>query len=148
MSDEFVETDLDTPTEAELDAAYGSKYLGVSDIGTQKIKTTITKVKMEDIKDRDTGRTKKRGIVWFAGVEKPLILNTTNRLKLKTALGAPAEWKGATVGIFIDPTVGFGGKLTGGVRLRVLLPPSKPQPAPAPAEWKDAGDPGLVPVPH
>ena len=34
MADEFVEHDLDTPTERDLDEAYGSRFLGVADMGT------------------------------------------------------------------------------------------------------------------
>ena len=34
----FTETDLETPTEADLDSAYGSKYLATGEIGEKKIK--------------------------------------------------------------------------------------------------------------
>ena len=75
------------------------------------------------MKDRDTGRMKKKIIVFFESVDKGLVLNVTNKNMLTDALGKPpADWLGATIGIFVDPNVGFGGKKTGGVRLRVLLP--------------------------
>ena len=45
MADEFPETDLDTPTEHDLDEAYGSRFLGVVDVGDKKIRTKISKVR-------------------------------------------------------------------------------------------------------
>lgn len=157
MADEFSEHDLDTPSAEELDAAYSSRFLGVVDIGTKKIKTKISKVRMEEIKDRNSGRPRKRAVVFFEGVDKPLILNGVNRETLNDALGkAPAGWLGAAVGVLVDPNVVFGGKKTGGVRLRVLLPPAaakpakaKPAtkaPAAAASEWpEEKGDPGADP---
>ena len=151
MADQYFETDLDTPTEHDLDEAYGSRFLGVTDIGTKKLRMEIVKVRKEEVKDRDSGRMKKKLIVFFENVDKPLVLNVTNKNVLVDALGkAPAGWLGATVGVFVDPTVGFGGKKTGGVRLRVLQPPAaakstpvKPPPATPPAA--DDGDPGFDP---
>ena len=58
MADEFLETDLDTPTETDLDQAYGSRFLGVEDIGSRKVRTRVQKVRKEEIKERDTGRPK------------------------------------------------------------------------------------------
>src|SRR5262245_16290941 len=121
MGDEFSEHDLDTPTEADLDAAYGSKFLGVVDVGTRKIKTKISKIRKDEIKDRDSGKPRARFLVWFDGIDKPLILNPTNKNTLVAAFGkAAAGWIGATVGVFVDPNVQFGVQRTGGVRLRVL----------------------------
>jgi hypothetical protein len=161
MGDEFeTETDLDnTPTEDDLAEAYGSKSLGVVDVGGKKIRTKISKVRMEEVKDRETGKTRKRAIVFFENIDKGLVLNTTNKETLKDAFGKkPADWRNATVGIYVDPNVMFGGKKTGGVRLRALPPsaaPAKPAPAPQPAskppaaaasEWpEEKGDPGFDP---
>jgi hypothetical protein len=160
MADEFPETDLDTPTEHDLDEAYGSQFLGVVDIGTKKIRTKIVKVRIQPIEDRKTGKPKKRAVVFFENVDKGLILIATNRETLNGALGkAPAGWLGATVGIKVDPNVMFGGKKTGGVRLHVLLPPATAKPAATPApkpatkppaaaanEWpEEKGDPGADP---
>jgi hypothetical protein len=78
MGDEFVEHDLETPTEHDLDEAYGSRFLGVVDIGDKKIRTKILKVRKEEVKDRDTGRMKKRLLVFFESIDKPLVLNVTN----------------------------------------------------------------------
>ena len=160
MADEFTENDLDTPTEADLDQAYGSRFLGVVDIGpNKKVRTKLLKVRMEPVKDRETGKARKRPLVYFENIEKPLVLNTTNKNILVAALGkSPAGWLNASVGILVDPNVSFGGKIVGGVRLRVLLPPAaaaKPAAKPAPktkppaaaaAEWPDEkGDPGPDP---
>ena len=157
MSDEFPETDIDTPTEHDLDEAYGSKFLGVVDVGDKKIRTRISKVGKDNVKDRDSGNLKKKILVFFENVDKPLILNVTNKEILVKAFGkAPAGWKGATVGILVDPNVMFGGQRKGGVRLRALLPPAKaaaaatPTPAPTSAaatnEWpEEKGDPGFDP---
>jgi hypothetical protein len=90
-----------------------------------------------------------------------LVLNVTNKEALNNAFGKkPAGWLNATVGIFVDPNVMFGGQKKGGVRLRALLPPAptaKPaaKPAPKPTtkppaaaanEWpEEKGDPGPNP---
>ena len=155
MADEFVEHDLETPTEADLDEAYGSRFLGVVDVGNKKIRTKIVKVRKEPIKERDTGRSKMRFVVWFETLDKPLVLNPTNKNILVGALGKnPTNWLSAVVGIWVDPSVTFAGKPTGGVRLRVLLPPAKGKPAQAPVaaaakpatEWpEEQGDPGFEP---
>ena len=71
MTDEFVEHDLGTPSEAELDAAYSSQYLGVVDVGPKKIKTTLAKVAMQEIKDRNSGKPKKRAVVYFENIVDP-----------------------------------------------------------------------------
>ena len=153
MSDEYIEHDLDTPTEADLDQAYGSKYLSAADIGDRKIRTKIAKVGKDYMNDRETGKKKMKFLVFFDSIDKALVLNATNKNVLVDALGkAAAGWKGASVGIFNDPTVTFAGKKTGGLRLRVLAPPAK-QAAAAPAApaaattgWpEEKGDPGFDP---
>ena len=103
MADEFPETDLDTPTEHDIDEAYGSQFLGVVDVGDKKIRTKILKVRMEEVKDRDTGKTKKKPVVFFEKIDKGLILNFTNKETLIAAFGkAPAGWLGGSVGILVD----------------------------------------------
>jgi hypothetical protein len=59
---------------------------------------------------------------------------------------APAGWLNASVGILVDPNVGFGGKKTGGVRLQMLGPAITPKPATKPAT-KPAPQPKTMPPP-
>jgi hypothetical protein len=152
MADEFLDHDLDTPTEADLDLAYGSKYLSASDVGDKKIRTRIQKVRKETLKGND-GRERLKFVLFYDTLDKPMVLNATNKDELVTVLGrVPANWIGATVGVHVVP-VSFAGKLTKGVRIRVLNKPAgsasqpKPQPKPQPAaeeSWpKQKGDPGF-----
>ena len=62
MADEFSEdaTDLNTPTAADLEEAYGSKFLGVVDVGDKKIRSKLVKLAKDEVKDRESNRLKKR----------------------------------------------------------------------------------------
>jgi hypothetical protein len=156
MGDEFSDYDLDTPTEADLDLAYGSKYLGTVDLGNRKIRARIQKVRKQELNDKD-GRKRMKFILLFDALDKPLVLNSTNKDALVDRLGrVPGKWEGASVGLFVDPNVSFAGKRTGGVRLRVLEPvktakaakPAAAKPAPANEFPEEAGDPGFEPDPN
>jgi hypothetical protein len=160
MGDEFSDFDLDTPSEADLDLAYGSRYLGTTDLGDRKVRTRIQKIKKEDLTGND-GRKKMKFIIFFETLDKALVLNNTNKDALVDKLGrVPGGWIGASVGLFVDPNVSFGGKRTGGVRLRVLEPvktakaakapkPAATKPAAPANEWaEEAGDPGFEPDPN
>jgi hypothetical protein len=135
MADEFTEHDLDTPTEADLDLAYGSKYLSSGDIGDRKIRTKIAKVRKDELRGND-GVKKMKFVIFFSDLDKAMVLNTTNKDALVGSLGrTPANWIGATVGIYVDPNVTYAGKRMKGLRLRVLgaaEAPPKPTPAPSP----------------
>lgn len=148
MGDEFFETDLDTPTERDLDEAFGSQFLNVVDVGDKKIRTKILKVRKQDVEDRKTGKPRKKIVVFFENVEKGLTLNFTNRETLVNAFGKnPASWRNAIVGIYVDPNVMFGGQKKGGVRLRALLPPVAPATkasSETASEWKEEGDPSTA----
>jgi hypothetical protein len=137
----------DTPTEADLDACYGSKTLSATEVGPRKIRTRIARVRKQALPQQGGG-TRTKFILSFTTVDKELVLNVTNKNVLVDALGRnPADWIGAEIGLFTEPTV-MAGKATRGLRLRVLNKPSEPAPAPKPAPKPDApwpdevGDPG------
>ena len=153
--------DLLTPTEADLEACYGSKYLSATEVGDRKIRTKIAKVRMEELQ-RPGGKTQKKFVLGFSTIDKEMVVNITNKTTLVDALGKnPADWIGAEVGLLTEPTT-MAGKPTRGVRMRLLnkplgsklgeaapAPAPEPNPAPAPvaaaeaAPWPDeAGDPG------
>ena len=84
-------------------------------------------------------------MLYLEGLDKPMVLNATNKDALVSALGkAPANWINASVGIYVDPNVMFGGVRTGGLRLRVLGPMvtarKEPEPPPPPQQKDDMDD--------
>ena len=151
MSDEFIEHDLDTPTEADLDTLYGSKFLSTGDLGDRRMKTKILKIRKEELR-ADNGKTRKKFVLFLEGIDKPMVLNATNKDALVDKLGKnPANWIGAGIGIYVDPNVNYAGKRVKGLRLTVIIPPkASPAPKAAPAaakaanEWpEEEGDPGF-----
>jgi hypothetical protein len=119
----------ETPTEADLYQAYGSKYLSVTDVGNRKIRTTIQRVRMVDLRGSD-GNNRAKFVLHFGDIDKPLVVNTTNMNELVEKLGRdPAKWKGAPVGLYVDPNVTYAGKRVAGLRLRVLGPWTTAKPA-------------------
>jgi hypothetical protein len=125
----------DTPTEADVDACYGSKYLSSPEVGSRRIKTKIDSVRKEPLQQQGGG-TKTKIILGLANLDKEMVLNTTNINALVDALGKdPSGWIGAEVGIYTEATM-YGGKPTRGLRLRVLNKPAAtptPKPPPRPA---------------
>lgn len=79
----------------------------------------------------------------FLEVEKAMLLNSTNIQLLKMALGVngPQEAIGRKIVAFNDPTVSYGGKLVGGIRLRA---PRNRAPAPAPVYTPPPVNPATV----
>jgi hypothetical protein len=145
MNDDYSD-DINTATESDLNECYGSTYFSAVDLGNKKIRTRIAKVLKEKMR-QTTGTERPKLVVYFTSLDKPMVLNATNKNTLVEALGRdPAKWKGAEVGLFTVPTQ-FGGKSVKGLRLHVLAEPKKqppPTPAAAPAEPPpdEAGDPG------
>jgi hypothetical protein len=156
MAGEFLEQDLDTPSEHDLDTCYGSKFLSAVDVGDRKIKTKIVKIRKEELR-ADNGKTRMKFVLFLEGIDKPMVLNATNKDEVVDKLGRnPTHWIGASIGLLVDPTVKFAGKVVKGLRLRVLLPPANSKPAPAPVNpaapaaataWpEEEGDPGFEPA--
>jgi hypothetical protein len=99
-----------------FDDIYGSKYFSAADLHGEVIKHTIGKVDMGELKEKD-GSTKKKFIVYFEGVEKPLVLNKTNAQKLAASFGKDRfKWVGVAVELYAEMT-SLGKE---GVRLRPL----------------------------
>ena len=126
------DNDLLTPTEADLDACYGSKFLSATELGNRKLRTKIGRVRMEELKQQD-GKTRKKFILGFTNLDKEVVLNATNKTALVDALGRiPADWIGAEIGLLTEPCM-MAGKPTRGLRVRVLNKPigtSAPKPVP------------------
>jgi hypothetical protein len=142
--EDFVETDAPTPTEADLNQVYGSKFLSAADVGSRKIRTKIERARKEDLRNGD-GTKRVKFVLHLGGVDKPMVLNATNVDALIEKLGRnPANWIGALIGIYVDPNVTYGGKRVAGLRPRVLGPGSAAKPvgppmSPEPPQHDSAG---------
>ena len=71
----------------------------------------------------------------FEEVEKPMVLNSTNGQIIAAITGSEESihWAGHKLVLFDDPTVSFGGKLVGGIRVRAPRIPVPKQAGPNPA---------------
>lgn len=117
-----------------------SKYLAKSDVGEDGLILTIKGFRMETLKS-DEGDEDKM-VMHFMENVKPMVLNRTNAQLVGVATGCKTagEAKGKQVVVFNDPTVGFGGKITGGLRIKKVSGAPK-QPAKSDDEFGDSGIP-------
>jgi len=115
-----------------------SKYLKQSDVGEDGVVLTIKGFKQDQI-ESDDGTEETKVILYFMEDVKPMVLNKTNSQLLGKATGAATagEARGKQIVVYSDPSVGFGGKMTGGLRIKRY---STAQPS-APAAAKPAVDP-------
>lgn len=113
--------------------AFGS-FLKQEDLLGRAVRVVISAVEVEDVKDNDTGKTERKLVCHFMGKEKAMILNKTNCEALESITGTEdyASWVGHPVILYVDPTIKFGGKTVGGLRLRSVNAPATPPPPPPP----------------
>lgn len=106
-----------------------SKYLGKNDVGEDGLILTIKGFRMETLKS-DEGDEDKM-VMHFMEDVKPMVVNRTNAQLIGVATGAAnaGDARGKKIVVFNDPTVGFGGKITGGLRIKKVT--GAPRPAAA-----------------
>lgn len=109
--------DDDTPLDAVVPT--NSRYLSKSDIPPGGTTFTIRGMKREMVKG-DDGEEQKTVLFFTEENAKPMILNKVNAELLGIATGArtSGEAKGRKVGVWYDPSIMFGARRTGGLRLR------------------------------
>jgi hypothetical protein len=94
----------DTPTEADLDACYGSKYPSAIEVGDRKLRTKIARVRKQALPQQGGG-TKTKFVLSFTTIDKEMVLNATNKNTLVDELGRkPVHWSDAEVGLYTEPT--------------------------------------------
>lgn len=107
--------------------AFPSTYLSKDDVAIPII-LTIAEVQHVTLKG-DNGDEQKVAAYFVEPDSKPFILNNTNWMVLEDAFGEDSDlWKGKSIELFKDPSVMFGGKRVGGVRVRLSFP-AKTNPA-------------------
>lgn len=113
-----------------------SKFLTRADVGKGML-VTIREVFQENVA-KEGAPEEMRWCLSFDEAEKPMVLNSTNG-QIIAAITKSEDtdgWIGHKIVVFDDPTVSFGGKLTGGIRCRAPRnqPAPAPKAAPAPAQ--------------
>jgi hypothetical protein len=105
-----------------------SKYLKKEDVGEDGMILTIKGFSREMLEA--DGVSEEKTIMHFVEDVKPMVLNRTNSQLLPIITGAKlsGEAKGKKVVVYNDPTVGYGGKITGGLRLKKVA--GQPKAAP------------------
>jgi hypothetical protein len=99
-----------------LNTMFPSTWLKKEDV-QQPLTAVIQSVVMDEI-NSDHGKEEKP-ILRFAGNVKPLILNRGNAETIASFYGDDsAAWTGKSIELYFDPSVMFGGKRVGGIRVR------------------------------
>lgn len=100
-----------------------SKYLKKEDVGNGKL-VTIAKIDQQDV-SLENEPSEMKYVMYFRenivdGENKGMVLNWTNIQLCARACGSEEtdDWIGKQIVLFDDPNVSFGGKLTGGIRIR------------------------------
>lgn len=95
-----------------------SKFLKKEDVDPPKL-VTIKAMRQANV-GMDDQPEELKWTVTFKELEKPMVLNSTNIQLIVKALGTDEtdDWIGKQVVVYNDPNVSFGGKITGGVRIR------------------------------
>src|SRR3990167_9283820 len=106
---------------ANINQIIESKYLKQSDVDGE-VEVTILKIGQINVAREDEQPEMK----WAAKLEefkKPMVLNSTNLQLLAKACDSEEsdDWIGKKVTIFADPNVYFGGKLVGGLRVKLPI---------------------------
>lgn len=115
----------------KLNDLYPSNYLKKEDVTTPVV-ATIKLVVQEEITG-DHGKELKP-VMHFTALLKPLILNRGNGETVAALYGDDTDaWVGRPIEIYADPSIMFGGKRVGGVRVRA---PQRAAAGPAaPGTW-------------
>lgn len=113
-----------------------SKYLSKEDVGENGMVLTIRGFRMETLTNDDGDED--RMVMYFAEDVKPMVLNRTNSQLIGVVTGCKTagEAKGKQIVVYNDPTVGFGGKIMGGLRIKKLTG----EPAIVPRRADDTSD--------
>jgi hypothetical protein len=95
-----------------------SKFLKKEDVGIGVL-VTIGNITKENVAQEGADPEYKY-CMSFAELDKPLVLNSTNLHILQAILLSDEsdDWTGKKIVLYTDPTVSFGGKVVGGIRIR------------------------------
>ena len=105
---------------ASLSDIKNSKFLKKEDVG-DGVLLTIRAVDEVNV-SKEGAEPEMKWCLHFQEVEKPMVLNSTNAQIIGQFTGIQdnieRDWVGKQVVLYHDPSISFGGKLVGGIRVR------------------------------
>lgn len=119
-----------------------SKFLKKEDFEEDRV-LTIKGVKLEDMPGNEG---QQKWVLYFREEPKGLAMSVTTIRVLEQAFGSDSDhWIGNRVKVYVDPSVSFGGKVVGGLRIRTpkagpKAPVAPPPPPPPPQSLAPAGE--------
>jgi hypothetical protein len=95
-----------------------SKFLKQSDVGAGSL-MTVTGVNPHNVA-KEGAEPEQKWCLEFSESDKPLVLNSINIQLCEKIFGSDDtdDWVGQRIVLYVDPTVSYGGKVTGGIRVR------------------------------
>lgn len=120
-----------------------SKFLKKEEVDPAML-VTISEVTQENIA-KEGAPQELKWCVHFNELEKPMVLNSTNGQLIAMITGSEDSegWTGAQVVLYHDPSVTFGGKLVGGIRIRAPKNKAKPKPMSKQVQPDEVDDDGV-----
>lgn len=121
-------TDLNSMSFDQL-VPSNSKYLTKDDVGEDGLVLTIKGFRMETLKS-DEGEEDKM-VLHFMEDVKPMVVNRTNAQLIGACTGVKTagDARGKQIVVYNDITVSFGGRVTGGLRIKKVSGAPKNAPA-------------------
>lgn len=99
-----------------------SRFLKKEDVGDGLV-VTIDGLTKENVA-MDGAEESVKCVIHFKELDKPMVLNSTNGQLIakitKIENDIDTGWIGEKIVLFNDPSIAFGGKLTGGIRVRAV----------------------------
>lgn len=115
-----------------------SKFLKQTDIGAGAL-MTVSACERHNVA-KEGAEPEHKWCLAFEESDKPLVLNSTNIQLCERIFGSDDtdEWVGKRVVLYVDPSVSYGGKVVGGIRVRApkkgAAAPTPPPPPPPAAD--------------
>jgi len=105
-----------------------SSYLKQADFDRNGLIVTVARLRQENVAPDDKPPEQK-WVLYFKEFEKGLVLNSININTLAVVCGSDESdnWVDKEVIVYVDPTIVFGGKIVGGLRIREAAEPQAPQ---------------------
>lgn len=105
--------------------AFGGNTIKGPDLKDAPYTGTIQTVTSKEF-GKDDEEKKKKLVISFLGFDKDFVCNMTNANTIAGMHGEETDlWIGKVLTLYFDPTVAFGGKLVGGIRVQ-FTPPGTP----------------------